>query len=113
MFDIDEHFSRHFVKALIENFFVLLSGQQLQNAVSSLEVVFTEPLIVGVKQLIDKNRYDDIKRVENVLHDRLFKGSMGILLSIFMQIVASPKRWMPEYKEKIWTQIKDIELPDH
>lgn len=55
LFDIDEHFSRHFVKALIENFFVLRSGQQIQNAVSSLEVVFTEPLIVGVKRLIDKN----------------------------------------------------------
>ena len=113
LFDIDEHFSRHFVKALIENFFVFLSGQQLQNAVSSLEVVFIEPLIVGVKRLLDKNRYDDIKRVENILHDRLFKGDMGILLSIFMQIVSSRKRWTPEYKEKIWGQIKDIELPDH
>lgn len=51
--------------------------------------------------------------MENVLHDRLFKGSIGILLSIFMQIVASPKRWMPEYKEKIWTHIRDVELPEH
>ena len=51
--------------------------------------------------------------MENILHDRLFKGDMGILLSIFMQIVSSPKRWTPEYKEKIWGQIKDIELPDH
>ena len=75
--------------------------------------MFIEPLIVGVKRLLDKNRYDDIKGVENILHDRLFKGDMGILLSIFMQIVSSPKRWTPEYKEKIWGQIKDIELPDY
>ena len=113
LFDFDEHFSRHFVRALIENFFVFLSGQQLQNAVSSLEVVFIEPLIVGVKRLIDKNRYDDIKRVENVLHDRLFSNDMGILLSIFMQIIASSKRWTPKYKEEVWTQIKDVELPDY
>lgn len=113
LFDIDKYFSRHFVNALIENFFMFLSGEQLQNAVNSLEVIFIEPLVVGIKQLLDKNRYEDIKRVECVLHDRLFKGNMGILLSIFMQIVAAPKRWTPEYKEIIWTKIKDIDLPDH
>jgi len=113
LFDFDEHFARYFIKSLIENFFVYLSGEELQNAVNSLEIIFIEPLVVGVKQLLDKNRYEDIKRVENVLHDRLFKGSAGILLSIFMQIVADPKRWTSEYKEKIWAQIKDIELPDY
>lgn len=82
----ERHCAKYDLVKQTENFFVFLSGQQLQNAVSSLEVVFIEPLIVGVKRLIDKNRYDDIKRVENVLHDRLFKGDMGILLSIFMQI---------------------------
>lgn len=110
--EANERFAYHLTESVLKNIFTFLSGELLVNAIYALETVLIDPLVMGVKKLLEENRYDDIKHVENILHDRLFRNSMGVLLSTFMQIVADPQQWTEKYKEKIWNEIKDIELPD-
>lgn len=114
LYDIDSGFTYRFVEAMLKNIFAYLTGATLEDAVNALEVVFIEPLVVGVKYLLEEERYMDIKHVENIFHERLNKNSMGILLSTFMQIVADTQDWTENHKKEIWNRIKDVELPnDH
>lgn len=110
--EINDRFAYRLTESVLKYIFMFLSGKALSSALDTLEVVLIDPLVEGVKKLLEENRYEDIKRVENVLHDRLSRNSMGVLLSKFMQIVADPQEWTGNYKEEIWDQIKDVQLPD-
>lgn len=110
--ELNDRFAYRLSEAVLKNIFTVLSGEALSSALGTLEMVLIDPLVDGVKKLLEENRYEDIKRVENVLHARLSRNSMGILLSKFMQIISGPQEWTSDYEEEIWNQIKDVELPD-
>ena len=109
---INNEFAYHLTESVLKNIFIFLSGEELSSALDTLELVYIDPLVEGVKKLIEQNRYEDIKHVDNVLRDRLSRNSMGKLVSTFMQIVANPQQWSNDYKEEIWNQIENVNLPD-
>lgn len=109
---INNGFAYHLTESVLKNIFIFLSGEELSSALDTLELVYIDPLVEGVKKLIEQNRYEDIKHVDNVLRDRLSRNSMGKLVSTFMQIVANPQQWSNDYKEEIWNQIENVNLPD-
>lgn len=111
--EINDLFAYRLTESVLKNIFLFLSGESLSSALDTLEMVYIDPLVEGVKKLLEQNRFEDIKRVENILHDRLSQNSMGKLISTFMQIVANPQQWSNDCKEKIWNQIKNVHLPDN
>lgn len=111
--EINNRVAYHLAESVLKNIFLFLSGEELSSALDTLELVYIDPLVEGVKKLIEQNRYEDIKHVDNVLRDRLSRNSMGKLISTFMQIVANPQQWSNVYKEEIWNQIKNVDLPDN
>lgn len=110
--EINNQFAYHLTESVLKNIFMFLSGEELSSALDTLELVYIDPLVEGVKKLIEQNRYEDIKHVDNVLRDRLSRNSMGKLVSTFMQIVANPQQWSNDCKEEIWNQIENVNLPD-
>lgn len=75
--EINDRFAYRLTESVLKYIFMFLSGKALSSALDTLEVVLIDPLVEGVKKLLEENRYEDIKRVENVLHDRLSRNSMG------------------------------------
>lgn len=109
----NNQFAYRLTESVFKNVFTLLSGESLSNALDSLELLYIDPLVEGLKKLIEQNRYEDIKYVEIILHDRLSLNSMGILISTFMQIISNPQQLSNKIKEEIWNQIKNVDLPDN
>ena len=67
---INNRFAYHLTESVLKNIFIFLSGEELSSALDTLELVYIDPLVEGVKKLIEQNRYEDIKHVDNVLRDR-------------------------------------------
>lgn len=111
--EINEQFTYYLTEAVLKHIFAFLSGKELATTLGLLEVLLLDPLVEGIKKLLNENKYTDIKCIEEVLHDRLFRNGMGILLDTFMQIVAGTPEWSNDYKEELWNQIKDVKLPDN
>ena len=111
--DKNKQFTYHLIEVIMKKIFIFLSGKELATTLGTLEILLIDPLIEGIKKLLEENKYTDIKCIEEVLHDRLLKNDMGIMLDTFMQIVADTPKWSNDYKEKLWNQIKDIKLPDN
>ncbi len=109
---VSHQFAYCLTEAVLKNIFTFLSDEMLENALDALEVAPIDPLVMGIKKLLGENRYGDMKRVENILHERLLRNKMGTLLSAFMQIVADPQQWTENHKEQLWNAIKDIDMPD-
>lgn len=110
--ETNRRFAYRLTETVLKSIFMFLSGKELAGALGTLEMLLIDPLVEGVKKLLEENRYADIKCVEMVLHDRLSRNKIGVLLTTFMQIIGNSPRWTENYKEELWNLIKDVELPD-
>lgn len=105
-------FVYNLVEAILKYAFQHLRGKKLVNVLGTLEIIYINPLVEGIKKLLDENRYSDIHYIERTVYKRLFDSSMGILIDTFMQIISSRIYWSAEDTDKLWDSIKKVELPD-
>ncbi len=109
----NESFAIAFSEGLITNAFQYLSQNDICELFQSMELIILDPLVEGVKCFLFDNRFDELQKIEEILHDRLQKNSLGILLSVFLNIVAGSAKWDEEEMANLWDKIKDVELPDN
>ena len=108
--DIDIDFSSQLLQNTLKIIFESFSGKTLCNILKSIEVIYYDSMVEGIKVLLQNNRYKDILQVERALHKRFMKGPVGILLSAFMQIITGKASWSQKYKTHLTRAIKNIDL---
>lgn len=89
-----------------------LHGNELEEALNTLDKLLIEPIIVGIKKLFDANRFEDIKAVRQSLQKRKVTNPMGKLLLTFLKIITRTVDWETEDAVILWEEIKSVKLPD-
>ena len=94
---------------IIEN----LHADKLEKALDSLEVLLIDPLINGIKILLEQNRFKDMEMVRNSIKKRRATNAMSRLILAFLKIITVDADWDDDQSNLIWSEIESVELPDN
>ncbi|MCW6658934.1 hypothetical protein NHG25_00385 [Aerococcaceae bacterium NML191292] len=98
----------HVVGEIIEN----LHAERLEKALDSLELILIDSLVVGIKQLLEQNRYEDLKVVKQSLQKRKNTDPMSKLILSFLKIVTGDVDWDDNQSDLVWVEIETVKMPD-
>ena len=65
----------HVIGEIIEN----LHAEKLEKALGSLDLILIDPLVVGIKKLIEQNRYEDLKILKKSIQKRKISNSKSAI----------------------------------
>ena len=108
----NKHFIVEFVEQAESLIIEKLHGRELEEALNSLDILLIEPIIVGIKKLLDANRFEDITAIRQSLQRRKVTNPMSKLLLTFLKIITGTVDWEVEDSVNIWEEIESVKLPD-
>jgi len=91
---------------------IKLHGQKLERALDSLEMLLIDPLVCGIKKLLEQNRHEDLKIVKSALQKRRITNPIGKLILAFLKIITGAVDWEDDQSEAMWNEIKFAKMPD-
>ncbi|MDU5149825.1 MAG: hypothetical protein E6215_06075 [Anaerococcus prevotii] len=98
----------HVIGEIIEN----LHAEKLEKAFGSLDLILIDPLVVGIKKLIEQNRYEDLKILKKSIQKRKISNSMSMMIFYFLKIVTGDVDWNDNKDGVVWDEIESVEMPD-
>ncbi len=108
----DEHFIAEFVEQA-ENLIIEKNhGEELEEALNSFDILMIEPIIVGIKKLLDANRFEDINAIKKSLQTRKVTNAMSKMLLVFLKIITGTVDWDNKEAVSIWKEFESIQMPD-
>lgn len=112
--DSDElsEFATECIEQVLQNIFEIGDLELFSMALDSVEILLLDPLIVGIKKLIDENSFEHLRRLEGALGKRNITNPSGKMVYAFLQIINGTGMWSDEEAEELWQQIMKVKLPD-
>lgn len=98
----------HVIGEIIEN----LHAERLKKALESLDLILIDPLVVGIKKLIEQNRYEDLKILKKSIQKRKITNPMSMMIFSFLKIVTGDVDWDDNKADLVWVEIESVEMPD-
>lgn len=93
---------------IIEN----LHKERLEKALDSLELILLDPLVVGIEQLIEQNRFEDLKIIKKSLKKRKITEPMSMMIFSFLKIVTGCIDSYDNKDDCDWDEIESVEMQD-
>lgn len=105
-------FANAVIGQALQEIFNIYDLEQFSTAIDSVEVLILNPIIVGIKKLIDQNRFEQLKRLEVALSKRNFNNVASQMLYIFLKIINGTASWTDTEAQELWKEIGQIRMPD-
>ena len=107
----DEMFVMHMMESFFHNAIIKFSGEELKIALQSQELLYLEPLVTGIKELLSANRISDLNILEYELSKRHIDSNIGTLIDTFLRIVTKENAVLKEETKSLWDKIENVEIP--
>ena len=99
---------KYVIGEIIEN----LHAEKLEKALGSLDLILIDPFVVGIKKLIEQNRYEDLKILKKSIQKRKISKSMSMMILSFLKIVTGDVDWNDNQQDLVWVEIESVKMPD-
>ncbi len=108
----DSHgsFVFHLMDSALKTIFQIHSGDEIEEPLTHIEVIYKDSLLNITLQLLSENRLSDIYIMAVSLTNRLNGTPIEVLFATFMEIVSLKAEYSQEQKEELWKLIEPIEF---
>ena len=89
-----------------------LHSETLSKALRSLDILLIDPLIGGIKNMIEYNRYEDLAIISNTLQERNTRNPISLMILSFLKIITREADWDIPQGEILWNKIESVKMPD-
>jgi hypothetical protein len=89
-----------------------LHSDSLSKALRSLDILLIDPLIGGIKNMLEYNRYEDLAIIRNTLQERNTKNPISLMMLSFLKIITEEADWEISQDEILWKKIESVKMPD-
>ena len=100
------------IENLEEEVFERLHLEKLSKALDSLDMLLIDPLIRGIKKMLEQNRYEDLAIVRNSIQERGATNSISLMILAFLKIITGDVDWDEAQSERLWGKIETVKIPD-
>lgn len=89
-----------------------LHAEDLERALDSLDIILVDPLVSGIKRIIEQNRYRDLEAIRDSIQKRNISNGISKLLITFLKVITKKVDWTDDQADGLWDEIKSVDLPD-
>ena len=100
------------VEKVEEEILEKLHSETLSKALRSMDVLLIDPLVGGIKNMLEYNRYEDLAIIRNTLQERNTKNPISLMILTFLKIITGETDWDIPQGEILWNKIEAVKMPD-